>query len=55
VVLARDAAAFTFKFRWSRTNKSGETMRASETCTYILKMINGQWKVIHSTETHARD
>ena len=51
-VLARDAASFTFKFSWNRTKKSGEKTYSKGTWTYVFKLIDGQWKVVHSTGTH---
>lgn len=54
-VLSKDAASFTFRFKWSMTKKSGDKIHSKGTWTYVFKLFNGEWKVVHSTGTHTNN
>ena len=51
-VLAKDAASFTFRFNWGMTKKTGEKIESEGTWTYVFKLFDDEWKVVHSTGTH---
>lgn len=52
VVLARDAASHTARFRWAAVLTTGDTLRVRGSWIYVLKNLDGVWRVVQSGGTH---
>ena len=51
-VLAEDAVSYTNEFEWSIVTAAGDTVKSWGSGTYVFKLLNGKWRVIHSAGTH---
>jgi hypothetical protein len=51
-VLAEDAVSYTNEFEWSIVTTAGDTVKSWGSGTYVFKLLNGKWRVIHSAGTH---
>ena len=51
-VLARDAAVHTTRFRWILVGTTGDTIRMQGSWSYVFKILDGTWQVVHSAGTH---
>jgi len=52
LVLAEDAASYATEFRWTMTTKAGETLKSHGSWMYVLKLMDGRWRPVHSAGTH---
>jgi len=51
-VLARDAAALSLEFEGSTVTVAGDTARLRGSWTYVFKLFDEGWKVVHSAGAH---